>query len=236
MTLNFPKILISLCVLVFLIPGSYGDTPKTASGIPLDADWKVKVYEFSVTNENHVAWGKAHSERNFHVSVQLAKMEHVHLDTDIIFAAAFLHDIGAIPPYRKEGVEHEIRSVEVMEPLLKSFGFPIKKLPTVRNVILEHMYYHSTPPQSLESRIFHDADSLDFLGDIGVVRIVALAQNKHKWAPDLPGAFITLKGWTVELPTKLMTESAKVLARQRIEEMQEFFKHLDQYTALGTAL
>ncbi len=54
-------------------------------------------------------------------------------------------------------------------------------------------------PKSPEAIVFHDADTLDFLGTIGLVRIVGLTDH-HGWTPNLPGAIDTLKGWTHELP------------------------------------
>jgi len=210
--------------------------PVTESGIPLDADWKVKTYEFATRNAVHVAWGRAHSERNYLLSLVLAESEGWKVDEDVLFAAAFFHDIGAIAPFRKEGVEHEPRSVEVMLPLLRSYGFPERKLAAVRDVVLEHMYYHESAPRSRESKVFHDADALDFLGEIGIVRIVALSSIGHAWAPDLPGAIHTLQGWMGELPPKLATESAKRLASARIAGMLPFFQALDTQTLNGKAL
>jgi len=210
--------------------------PQTATGIALDSVWKVKAYQFATDHATHVAWGRGHSERNYQLAMKLAQSEKWTVDSDVLFAAAFFHDLGAIAPFQQAGVEHELRSVEVMEPLLKSYGFPNSKLPLVKEVILEHMYYHSTPPHSQESKVFHDADALDFLGEIGVVRIVALSSKGHAWAPDLPGAISTLQGWAIELPQRLVTESAKRMAVSRASEMQSTLELLSQETYFGKAL
>jgi uncharacterized protein len=215
---------------------SAGQPATTDTGIPLDADWKVEIYRFASKNAVHVAWGKAHSERDYQVAMKLAEREGLKVDADVLFAAAFLHDIGAIPPFRKNGVEHEIRSVEIMEPLLKASHFPPSKIGAVKDVILEHMYYHESAPKSDESKVFHDADALDFLGAIGIIRIAALSGVGHAWAPSLGGAIRTLEGWTSELPPKLSTSAAHAIAAERIAEMQVFFEAIDRQTCSGKAL
>ncbi len=50
----------------------------------------------------------------------------------MLFAAAFLHDIGGFAPYEDPNVDHGLRSAQVAEPLLKSWGFPMAKFPQVK--------------------------------------------------------------------------------------------------------
>src|SRR3990167_1994427 len=87
----------------------------TPTGIPLDAAWKQKIYQYAINNVKHSAWGLAHAERDYQLSHQLANQEGITIDSDIIFAAAFLHDLGGIVPFKKEGMEHSARSVELAE-------------------------------------------------------------------------------------------------------------------------
>jgi len=212
-----------------------GSPNSTKTGIRLDTKWKQQVYSFAEQNVRHSIWGIAHSERNYQFAVDLASHEKLSIDKDILFAAAFLHDIGAIEPFRIQGVEHATRSVQVMEPLLKSFGLSDEKISKVREAILGHMYNAELIPEGLEAVLFHDADTLDFLGSIGLVRIVGLT-DRHAWAPTLPGAIETLQGWTEELPRKLITQSAKVIAKKRIAELKGVMTSLQQYTFSGAAL
>lgn len=104
----------------------------TKTGIPLNSEWKQKIYKYAEDHVKHSAWGIAHSERDYQVSITLADQEGIIIDTDIIFAAAFLHDIGAIEPFRRSDMEHSMRSIEIVEPLLESFGFPIQKWSKVK--------------------------------------------------------------------------------------------------------
>jgi uncharacterized protein len=206
----------------------------TPAGIPLDTEWKQKVYDYAQNNVKHSAWGIAHSERDYQVSVMLAKKENIKIDTDIIFAAAFLHDIGAIDPFKEKDVEHSLRSVAIVKPLLKSYGFPMAKWPKVKAAILGHMYYAEAPTNE-EAIMLHDADVLDFLGMIGIVRLISVTE-RHTWAQNLAGAFATLYQFKMDLPGKLITNSAKQLAAERVAEMDQFFKLLDEETFNGKAL
>lgn len=206
----------------------------TKSGIPLDTPWKQKVYDFALENVKHSAWGIDHSERDYQVGIILGEEEGIRVDKDVLFAAAFLHDIGAIEPYRKKEIEHSLRSVEIVEPLLQSWGFPMEKWPSVKAAILGHMYYADRPTDS-SAMVLHDADALDFFGAVGIMRLASIT-GRHAWAPSLPGAVETLKKFKNEVPDTLVTNTARKIAAQRIAEMEQFFILLNQETLNGKAV
>ncbi|HTL13189.1 MAG TPA: HD domain-containing protein [Bdellovibrionota bacterium] len=214
---------------------AHADPAATKTGIPLDQPWKQQLYAYAQQNVVHSIWGIAHSERNYQVAMELARQEGLAVDSDVLFAAAFLHDIGAIEPFRIPGVEHATRSVQIMEPLLRSYGKPEAMIAKVREAILAHMYDADVAPQIPEARVFHDADTLDFLGSIGLVRIVGLT-DRHGWAPNLPGGIATLTEWMDELPHDLVTAAAKRMAGARIAELRKIIESLDPYTFSGAAL
>lgn len=206
----------------------------TQTGIPLDTEWKQHVYSYAEKHIVHSAWGLAHAERNYHMSLKLAAKENIHVDNDVIFAASFLHDIGAIDCFRKKEVEHSIRSVELSEGLLKAYRFPMKKWPSVKAAILGHMYYAEKPVEA-DAIVFHDADALDFLGTIGIARIISITE-RHGWAENLKGAFETLKQFKETLPQSLITVNAKKIAEKRIHEMEQVFSFMNQETFQGKAI
>lgn len=73
----------------------------TAAGIPLSAPWRAKVYAHAREKLLHPAWGWRHSERDFLIARQVAREEGLAIYEDVLFAAAFLHDAGAIPRSRR---------------------------------------------------------------------------------------------------------------------------------------
>lgn len=226
--------LISMLSTLLFSTHAYSSINKTETGILLDTPWKQKVYDYAKENVKHSAWGIAHSERNYQLTIQLATEERLSIDKDVIFATAFLHDIGAIEPHKKPDIDHSIRSIEIAEPLLSTVGFPMQKWYMVKDAILGHMYYAELSQYS-EGKLFHDADALDFLGDIGIVRIVSITE-RHQWAPTLPSAFNTLYQFQTDLLNKLITPSGKKIAALRIQEMNHFFKSLNKETFNGKAL
>ncbi len=207
---------------------------QTASGIALDTPWKTAVYKFSREKLQHPSWGIAHCERNYQLAMSLALHEKLTVDADVLFAAAFLHDIGVFTPYRKDGVDHTERAAQVAEEILKTAGFPMAKFSRVQEAMRSHMFY-SEVGHSAEARVFHDADTLDFLGAIGVARILAVTGN-HRWAPTLADAAATLEKFQKELPGKLFTQAAKTEAQQRVVEMEQFLKALRARTHGGKAI
>ena len=149
-------------------PQAFAATVPAASmtGIQLDSSWRRQVYAFVIDNGSHPAWGVAHSERDFQLAGRLARNEGIKMDEDALFAAAFLHDIGALPQYFKPDVDHAARSAELAEPLLRQWGFPMEKWPLVKELILGHNYY-APAPAGRAALAFRDADILDFLRSIG---------------------------------------------------------------------
>lgn len=59
------------------------------------------------------------------------------LEKDIVYAAAFLHDIGKAKQY-KEGVPHEITSGELAESILPDCGFLPEETENIKTAILSH--------------------------------------------------------------------------------------------------
>jgi uncharacterized protein len=207
--------------------------PATATGIALDAPWKAQEYAFAVKTEKHPSWGLSHGERDLRLALEVAAQEGLVVDKDVLFAAAYLHDLGGLDGYSKPGVDHAVRSAEVAEPLLKGWGFPMEKFPKVKEVILGHVYYGAAP-EGPEARAFHDADLLDFLGPMGVSRLLAATQDGGPEGT-MGGSLKTARAFAKDLPGKLTTGAARELAKVRVAQMQAFFQQLDAYTYDGKA-
>lgn len=210
-------------MLVFL--GMLGQSPSIDSTANPPAAWREKVEHFAVEHLDHPAWGVAHARRNYRLVQQLARATNSAVDDDAIFAAAFLHDIGAIEGYSQPGVEHMARALQLIDPILLDAGFPKEKLPLVRTIVGNHMYFSEPAGLPIEAVLFRDADTLDFLGAIGITRIFALT-GKHRWAPDIDAAEATVRKNAAELPARLTTAPAKSIAADRVTEMNVFLARL----------
>ena len=198
--------------------------------ISLSAPWRAAIYDLCRTRLEHPAWGLAHCERDYLLATRIAREEHLEIDEEALFAAAFLHDAGAFEPYRAGDMDHTERGAQIAGELLAKAGFPMEKAPKVEAAIRGHMYY-SKKPETPEAIALHDADTLDFMGAIGAARILSVT-TRHRWAPDIEGALETISKFRKELPEKLVTETAKKIAKERAEEMKRF---VDEVTAESAA-
>jgi uncharacterized protein len=212
---------IALLVLAFATSSPVCASPTTASGIPLDASWKVTIYDLARKSFTHPAWGWQHGERNYQIALELAKGDGLMVDTDVLFAACMLHDMAAFPPYQAKG-EHGDVAARESESILRNAGFPMSKFPSVQAAMRGHMYY-SDPGNDPNAIVLHDADSLDFLGAIGAVRMISLTGAS---AASAANAVKALRGFIHDIPPKLITKTAQRMGVQRVAELQAF---LDAY-------
>lgn len=230
--MNRTKGSISICATAFVAISSLwpsaraGAREATDSGIPLTASWQQTIYEFAQSKLKHPAWGWTHSERDYNLALELATAEKMNVDKDVLFAAAFLHDMGAIDPYSKEKVDHALRSTQVSEEVLRNAGFPMEKFTAVQEAILGHMY-DATPSHRPEAIVLHDADTLDFMGTIGVARLISTTGTDT----DFRGPISTIEKGAEKLSSKLLTEAARKMAPERVEQMRQFLKTLSAETS-----
>lgn len=192
--------------------------------------WKDKLIRFAESC-NHPAWGVAHFRRVYNMSLVIAEMEGVVVDQEALFAAAYLHDMGAFPPYKTSGLDHAVSSENHYSSYLQEIGFPKAEIPLVGEIIRGHMFY-SKPGHSAESRVFHDADTLDFMGAVGIVRILSIV-GIDDWTPDLPSAIALIEKFTKDLPHSLHYASSKSIGKERLFEMQLFLEALMKETENG---
>ncbi len=230
MKLAFLAIAIAL-IGTALAPSSTLVPTQTATGVPLDAPWKIRVYELARSKFLHPAWGWQHSERNYDLGLELAREDGLHVDTDVLFAAAFLHDMAAFMPCKDRRLEHGACAALQSPAILRADGFPVAKIPAVQAAERTHMYY-MTPGTDPAAIVLHDADSLDFLGAIGAARMLALTgASAASFAP----AVRTLRMFVRVIPSRLVTRSARRLGRQRVAELNAFLAALQAETRNGRA-
>lgn len=228
---RFAAAILAVCA-VLIIPGTRatGQIARTATGIALDAPWKVTIYEMVRAKFHHPGWGWQHSERDYRLATEVAQGDGLNVDPDVLFAAAMLHDMAAFPPYEKPGMEHGDRAAEASEAVLRDAGFPMRKFPAVQAAMRGHMYYSEagTAPEAIA---LHDADSLDFLGVVGATRILALTGSDKA---DVQPALKTLRKFVTDIPPRLITHTAKRIGAARAAELSALLDHLEAETYNNT--
>lgn len=188
------------------------------------ADWRITVRTLAKERFKNPAWGYSHSERDYALAQSLAAADHVALDDDVLFAASYLHDIAAFPPWGgDEPPDHSDVGADAVEKILAGTGFPMGKLAAVRAAIRTHMYYRD--PIGPEAVYLHDADALDWLGAIGAARILALV-DPNGGEGDGPKAVQMLQDNLQKVPSRVVSPAGRALVGPRKSELERFLKEL----------
>ena len=122
-----------------------------------------------MTREAGDDWAIAHAKRLLELIKQIgANLPH---DLRLMELAAYMHDWGAFPKYIQKGVEHAIRSRQVISvEILPYLDLTAEQKFILLETIELHDYRDPRPPQSNEALLLREADMLEFLGMIGMAR------------------------------------------------------------------
>ncbi len=170
-----------------------------------------------LTKEYGGEWGLNHTRRLLHLISIIG--EGLEYDAEAVWIAAHLHDWGAYSPWAQKDVDHALRSRQVAETFLSERGCP----EGMKSAILEciELHHAAGAERSLESILLRDADILDFLGVVGILR------DFSKNPRDLRKAYLETKRRREKLPALLCIEKAREIAAQRITEMEELWDRFE---------
>lgn len=167
----------------------------------------------------------SHQARLYRLACKLA--EGKSFDDDVLYAAAWMHDLGVFIGHRPEdpaalarwdNVAYALRQTP---RLLAGFGFPEAKIPAVLEVIRTHL--PSMTPTCFEGALLRDADILEQLGAVGILRTVSKVGRDTRFVR-FSDALAVLRRNLQELPGKLQLDSARRAARVRIEALGRFLE------------
>jgi uncharacterized protein len=148
-------------------------------------------------------------------------------DDDVVFAAAWLHDLGVFIGHRPEEpsalanwdmIAYAVRRVP---PLLKQFGFPEEKMPLVIDIIREHQ--PAGNPMQIEGAIIRDADILEQLGAVGILRTVCKIGRDTRFKT-FPDALRVLQKNADTLFNQLRLPASRELAKPRLQLLEAFLQ------------
>lgn len=183
----------------------------------------------------------SHIERVYAMAERLAKAEGA--DLEIVHAAALLHDADGTTPGSEVRQEHHLRSAEIAGRVLEKEGWPQERIAAVQHCIRAHRFRDDRePPETIEAKCLFDADKLDVLGAIGAIRTVvyaALAGTPFITEPsqkfiqtgveepgELHSAYHEYLFKLVKIKDRLYTATARDLAEERSQYLDEFFIQL----------
>jgi uncharacterized protein len=181
----------------------------------------------------------AHIGRVAATARKLAESEKVHIEC--VLAAVYCHDLVNLPKDHPDRKSASTLAAQTAEPLLKEAGFDSREIGIISSAIIEHSFSKGLRPSSLEAAIVQDADRLDALGAIGVLRCAAVnAQMKSTFydpfdplaeARELDDKRFMLDHYFVKLfklPELMNTKAGKELGKERVDFMRQFLNQLMQ--------
>ena len=189
-------------------------------------DFRAAIEEY-IRREAKPAEKFGHQPRLYALTVQIG--EEFDYDDDVVFAAAWLHDLGVFIGHRPEDPEslarwdHVAYAMKLAPEVLREAGFPAAKIEAVTQAIRTHQPRDN--PATIEGIILRDADILEQLGAIAVLRTTAKVGRDTRF-PGFASVADSLKNALETLPAAIRLDSTRALAAPRILALQLFLSAL----------
>lgn len=192
--------------------------------------------------ENDDVHGFGHIERVYRLCQSIGQAESA--DMEILLTAALLHDAQGSHPGENSRDDHHLRSADFAGEVLSGMGWPVEKIAAVQHCIRAHRFRKEDIPESLEAKVLFDADKLDVIGAVGVVRALAYAFQAGTPAYARPSVQFMEQGKIQEgephsayheylfklknISARLITPAARAIAEERQAFLNRFFEQLAQ--------
>lgn len=179
-----------------------------------------------------------HTLRVVALAKKIAKEEKA--DMDIIIPSAIFHDIINYPKNHIKRLDSTKESAELAQKILKKISlFPKYKIDKVYESILSCSFTKNLNPNFLEAKILQDADALESLGAISIMRTFSSAGSlnkifynnidpfcKKRFPDDSKYALDLFFTRLLIIKNRLHTKTAKKIAQKRFIFLKNFLKEL----------
>lgn len=174
-----------------------------------------------LTIEHGEGWGYPHVCRVLQLIEEIGSG--MTYDRNVILYATYLHDWGAFPRYRQPGIEHALRSLQVAElEIIPHTNLPKPVRQAVLDAISLHDYRDSRPAVFTEALLLREADMLDMLGVVGILREFASGPN------NLKVCYERVLARRDGIAGRLTLPHAKVIAEERLASMELVINRLKE--------
>jgi len=176
----------------------------------------------------------SHQARLYALAQQLGQAEGKPFDDEVLFAAAWLHDLGVFIGHRPEDPQalerwdHIAYAIAKAPGILRELGFPKASMPAVCEAIGTHLPTGS--PTSFEGILLREADILEQLGAVGILRTVSKVGRDTRFRL-FSDALRVLRNNLEQLPGRLTLPSAQRLAERRTQVLLGFLAAAEEESA-----
>jgi uncharacterized protein len=144
-------------------------------------------------------------------------------DDDVLFAAAWMHDLGVFVGHRPSDPaelaawDHVPYTIATSAEMLRRWGFPEEKLAAVAEAIRTHQ--PKDEAVSPEAIVLRDADILEQLGAVGALRALVKVGRDSRYST-YSDVVPVLERAVQILPGKLRLKEARELAESRVKILE----------------
>lgn len=179
-----------------------------------------------------------HIERVYRLGMYIAGRENA--NSFIVSMAALMHDIGHLSTEKSK--HHADLSLSMAGELLLTYDISLDTRDAILHAIAAHSFSLGTEPRTMEAKVVRDADRLDALGSVGIVRwaitgAVRRSGETHIYHPDDPfgerhaldDRHYMLDHFFTKLLTlgdTMATQTGRVLAQERTAFMRVYLDEL----------
>lgn len=184
-----------------------------------------------------------HTLRVYNLALHIGRIEGA--DLEVLGIAALLHDVGrpSEAKFRKTDSRmcHAEIGIVMAEGILKGYGLGQETIDKIKHCIERHRFSKGKPPETKEAKILFDADKLDNIGGIGILRAANYSgtYNARTHNPEVDSenvrpysredtAYQYYQIKLKKIKDKLFTDEALRIAESRHEFMVEFFDRVNE--------
>jgi uncharacterized protein len=170
-----------------------------------------------------------HQPRLYALAVEVGRG--LAFDDDVLFAAAWLHDLGVFYGHRPEDPEELARwdnveyAAQRTPEVLAEAGFPASKVGAVIRAIRAHQPWGD--PDTMEGTILRDADILEQLGAVAVLRTACKVGRDTRFQTFTQVAE-SLRQALTKLPPLLRLDTSRILAQAKMLALDAFLAALER--------
>ena len=193
-----------------------------------ESDWRRSVVAY-IRAEAQPADKFGHQPRLYALAARIG--QGMQFDDDILFAAAWMHDLGVFlghrphDPARLSQWDHVPYTIRRSRELLTEWGFPEEKLDGVAEAIRTHQ--PKDEPTTVEGILLRDADILEQLGAVGLLRAVVKVGRDTRY-PSFTSILPILNQAVNHLPTQTHLIASKGMAEARAGTLRAFLAAIEE--------